>query len=78
MGAGRTLAADVPLPDSLKGTYALTVETVSGGPVHASRTLTLSGAAADGISMFTVQNLTDDRGTVTVPAARPEMGVLLD
>ncbi|MCK2141357.1 MULTISPECIES: DUF5719 family protein [Streptomyces] len=78
VGAGRTLAADIPLPDSLKGTYALTVETVSGGPVHASRTLTLSGAAADGISMFTVQNLTDDRGTVTVPAARPEMGVLLD
>ncbi|WP_436738583.1 DUF5719 family protein [Streptomyces sp. BBFR102] len=78
VGAGRTLAADIPVPDSLKGTYALTVETISGGPVHASRTLTRSGAAADGIPMFTVQNLTDDRGTVTVPSARPEMGVLLD
>ncbi|MGW9522860.1 DUF5719 family protein [Streptomyces diastaticus] len=78
VGAGRTLAAAIPVPDSLKGTYALTVETVSGGPVHASRTLTLSGDEADGVPMFTVQNLTDDRGTVTVPAARPEMRVLLD
>ncbi|MFD4989256.1 DUF5719 family protein [Streptomyces sp. NPDC058374] len=76
--AGRTQAVDIPAPDSLKGTYALTVETVSGGPVHASRTLTLSGAAADGVPMFTVQNLADDRGTVTVPAARPQMRVLLD
>lgn len=78
VGAGRTLAAGIPVPDGLKGTYALTVETVAGGPVHASRTLTLSGADADGVSMFTVQNLTDDRGMVTVPAARPEMNVLLD
>lgn len=71
--AGTTLAVAPPVPAGLKGSYALTVETVSGGPVHASRTL---AEPDDGIPMFTVQTLADDRGTVEVPAARQDLSVL--
>ncbi|THC46496.1 DUF5719 family protein [Streptomyces sp. A1499] len=70
---GTTLAVDPPKPQGLKGTYALTVETVSGGPVHGSRTLALPEG---GIPMFTVQTLPDDRGTVSVPEAERDLRVL--
>ena len=73
--AGTTLAVVPPVPAGLKGSYALTVETVSGGPVHASRTLALP---KDGIPMFTVQTLPDDRGTVAVPEAEQDLSVLDD
>ncbi|MER5891002.1 DUF5719 family protein [Streptomyces sp. NPDC001941] len=73
--AGTTLAVTPPVPAGLKGSYALTVETVSGGPVHAARTLALP---ADGIPMFTVQTLPDDRGTVAVPRAVQDLSVLED
>ncbi|MFZ3470742.1 DUF5719 family protein [Streptomyces sp. 4.24] len=62
-------------PAGGKGAYALTVETLSGGPVHASRTLTLP---RDGIPMFTVQTLSDDRSTVSVPRATQDLSVLTD
>ncbi|MET9625294.1 DUF5719 family protein [Streptomyces sp. NPDC006464] len=73
--AGTTTAITPPVPEGLKGSYALTVEPVSGGPVHASRTLALP---EKGIQMFTVQTLTDDRGTVEVPSARQDLSVLDD
>ncbi|MEU7283038.1 DUF5719 family protein [Streptomyces sp. NPDC045431] len=73
--AGTTLPVEPPVPAGLKGSYALTVETVSGGPVHAARTLTVPD---DGVPMFTVQTLADDRGTVEVPAARQDLSVLED
>ncbi|QGV80303.1 DUF5719 family protein [Streptomyces ficellus] len=73
--AGTTLAVPPPVPAGLKGSYALTVETVSGGPVHASRML---AEPDDGVPMFTVQTLADDRGTVEVPAARQQLSVLVD
>ncbi|GGZ48568.1 hypothetical protein GCM10010371_04650 [Streptomyces subrutilus] len=60
-------------PTGGKGPYALTVETLSGGPVHAARTLSLPH---DGIAMFTVQTLSDDRSTVSVPRARQDLSVL--
>ncbi|WP_030773183.1 DUF5719 family protein [Streptomyces sp. NRRL F-2664] len=60
-------------PAGGKGSYALTVETLSGGPVHAARTLALAG---DGIPMFTVQGLSDDHSTVSVPKARQDLSVL--
>ncbi|MGC5412022.1 DUF5719 family protein, partial [Streptomyces sp. DT225] len=66
IAAGTTTAVTPPVPTGLKGTYALTVETQSGGPVHAARTLT---EKVNGIQMFTVQTLPDDRGTVEVPTA---------
>ncbi|GGW66694.1 DUF5719 family protein [Streptomyces xantholiticus] len=73
--AGTTTAVPAPVPAGLKGSYALTVETVSGGPVHASRALEI---AEDGIPMFTVQTLPDDRGTVAVPEAEQDLSVLDD
>ncbi|WP_333734374.1 DUF5719 family protein [Streptomyces sp. IBSBF 3010] len=75
IAAGTTTAVTPPMPTGLKGTYALTVETRSGGPVHAARTLT---ETVNGIQMFTVQTMPDDRGTVEVPAARQDLSVLDD
>ncbi|MEU1077589.1 MULTISPECIES: DUF5719 family protein [unclassified Streptomyces] len=73
---GTTLAVEPPVPSGLKGSYALTVETQPGsGPVYASRTLALP---QDGIPMFTVQTLPDDKGTVAVPAAKQDLSVLDD
>ncbi|MEV1049548.1 DUF5719 family protein [Streptomyces sp. NPDC049887] len=72
---GTTLAVSPPVPAGLKGSYALTVEPESGGPVHAARTLLLP---QDGIQMFTVQTLPDDRGLVAVPAAEQDLSVLDD
>ncbi|MGG8406170.1 DUF5719 family protein, partial [Streptomyces sp. 12297] len=72
--AGTTQAVKPPVPAGLKGSYALTVETVSGGPVHAARTLTLPHD--DGVLMFTVQTLQDDHGTVAVPRATQDLSVL--
>ncbi|MFB6616779.1 DUF5719 family protein [Streptomyces sp. NPDC085524] len=60
-------------PAGGKGSYALTVETLSGGPVHAARTLSLP---QEGIAMFTVQTFTDDRSTVSVPNAAQDLSVL--
>ncbi|MFI5642784.1 DUF5719 family protein [Streptomyces goshikiensis] len=71
--AGTTLAVSPPpAPSGGKGSYALTLETLSGGPVHASRTLTLPH---EGIPMFTVQPFTDDRSTVLVPKAVQDLSV---
>ncbi|MFJ8753648.1 DUF5719 family protein [Streptomyces sp. NPDC102441] len=72
---GTTLEVTPQAPAGLKGGYALTVETESGGPVHAARTLTV---AEDGIDMFTVQTLPDDGGTVEVPEAEQDLSVLDD
>ncbi|MDT0495559.1 DUF5719 family protein [Streptomyces griseus] len=73
--ADTTIAVTPKPPAGFKGTYALTVETVSGGPVHASRSLVLP---EDGVQMFTVQTLPDDGGTVVVPSARQDLSVLDD
>ncbi|MFI8189942.1 DUF5719 family protein [Streptomyces sp. NPDC085946] len=70
---GTTQDVGLPLPSGLKGTYALTVEPLGGGPVHASRMLT---ATRDGVAAFTVQTLPDDRGTVAVPSADEDLSVL--
>ncbi|MEU9036399.1 DUF5719 family protein [Streptomyces sp. NPDC048352] len=73
--AGTTRAVvPAPAPSGGKGPYALTIETLSGGPVHAARTLTLPH---DGIPMFTVQAFTDDRSTVSVPRAVEDPSILL-
>jgi len=73
--AGSTLAVRPPAPSGGKGTYALTVEPLSGGTVYASRTLEVP---QDDIPMFTVQALPDDRATVVVPNAREELSLLVD
>ncbi|WP_328427232.1 DUF5719 family protein [Streptomyces sp. NBC_00443] len=71
--SGTTQDVAVPVPSGLKGTYALTVESVSGGPVYASRTLAVT---EDGVAGFTVQTLPDDRGMVAVPEADEDLSVL--
>ncbi|MFE1294567.1 DUF5719 family protein [Streptomyces sp. NPDC058731] len=71
--AGTTQDVPVPVPAGLKGTYALTVETVSGGPVYASRML---AATEEGVPGFTIQTLPNDRGTVAVPQADEDLSVL--
>ena len=70
---GTTLTVRPPVPAKLKGTYAVTVEPLSGGPVYAARML---GRKENGIPMFTVQTLPDDRGTVRVPRAEQDLSVL--
>ncbi|MER5506005.1 DUF5719 family protein [Streptomyces sp. NPDC002766] len=71
--AGTTQDVEAPVPNGAKGTYALTVETLSGGPVYASRTLS---ATEGGIPGFTIQTLPDDRGLVSVPRADEDLSVL--
>ncbi|MGW4595153.1 DUF5719 family protein [Streptomyces sp. NPDC004457] len=71
--SGTTQNVDAPVPAGLKGTYALTVEPVSGAPVYASRTL---AATEGGVPAFTVQTLPDDRGTVSVPATEQDLSIL--
>ncbi|WP_409058053.1 DUF5719 family protein [Streptomyces sp. SYP-A7185] len=70
---GTTMGIKPPVPTGLKGTYALTVEPVSGDGVYASRMLE---EQEDGVPMFTVQTLPDDRGTVSVPKAEQDLTVL--
>lgn len=70
--SGTTENVAAPVPTGLKGTYALTVEPVSGGPVYASRLLETTGDAPG----FTIQPLQDDRGTVAVPDAEQDLSVL--
>ncbi|MFI7388859.1 DUF5719 family protein [Streptomyces sp. NPDC049813] len=70
---GTTLSVAAPVPAGLKGTYALTVEPVSGGKVYGSRMLE---EKQDGVPAFTVQTLPDDRGTVSVPEADEDLSVV--
>ncbi|WP_328838811.1 DUF5719 family protein [Streptomyces europaeiscabiei] len=71
--AGTTQNIDMPAPSGLKGTYALTVEPISGGAVYASRILE---AKLDTVPAFTIQTLPDDRGTVAVPEAEQDLSIL--
>ncbi|WEO97048.1 DUF5719 family protein [Streptomyces sp. FXJ1.172] len=71
--SGTTQNVDAPVPSGLQGTYALTVETTSGGPVYASRTLT---ATEGGVPGFTVQTLPNDRGMVAVPQTGEDFSVV--
>jgi hypothetical protein len=71
--AGTTQDVEAPVPSGLKGTYALTVEQISGGQVYAARTL---AATEEGVPGFTIQTLADDRGTVAVPEADEDLSVL--
>ncbi|WP_330458185.1 DUF5719 family protein [Streptomyces sp. NBC_00820] len=64
---------DIPAAAGVQGTYALTVETVSGGPVYAARTLS---ATESGVPGFTIQTLPNDRGLVAVPEADEDLSVL--
>jgi hypothetical protein len=71
--SGTTQDIPAPVPSGLKGTYALTLEPLSGGPLYASRTLTTT---ASGIPAFTIQILPTDRGLVSVPETDEDLSVL--
>ncbi|MFG2882541.1 DUF5719 family protein [Streptomyces sp. NPDC048297] len=71
--AGTTQDIPAPVPAGLKGTYALTLEPLSGGPLYASRTLS---ATQSGVPAFTIQTLPTDRGLVAVPEADEDLSVL--
>ncbi|RVU18533.1 hypothetical protein EOT10_31385 [Streptomyces antnestii] len=73
---GTTTSVRPPVPAGLKGTYALTVEQVSGGEVYGSRMLDVPDPDVPGLPMFTVQTLPDDRGTVSVPQSDQDLSVL--
>ncbi|GGX76705.1 DUF5719 family protein [Streptomyces hiroshimensis] len=70
---GTTLTVEPPQPPGAKGSFAVTVEKVSGGPVHASRMLALP---KDGVPMFTIQPLPDDRSSVAVPETGQDLSML--
>ncbi|MGY0486171.1 DUF5719 family protein [Streptomyces sp. WG-D5] len=70
---GTTLSVAPPVPSGLKGSYALTVEPVSGGPVYGSRMLEEKQGS---VPAFTVQTLPDDRGMVSVPTSDEDLSVL--
>ncbi|MGA5824202.1 DUF5719 family protein [Kitasatospora sp. NPDC094028] len=72
--AGGTVALPAPEPAGLNGSFALTVETTSGGPVVAARMLAIP---TKDVPMFTVQALRDDHSTVKVPQAAQDPGVVL-
>ncbi|MFF1909426.1 DUF5719 family protein [Kitasatospora sp. NPDC058218] len=72
--AGGTVALPAPEPAGLNGSFALTVETVSGGPVVAARMLAIT---SKDVPMFTVQALRDDRSSVKVPRAAQDPEVVL-
>lgn len=69
----RTLAP--PRPKGVQGSYAVTVERLSGGQLYASRTLEQKQGK---LPAFTVQTLPDDRGKVLVPYAGQDLSVLTD
>jgi hypothetical protein len=71
--AGTTTALTPAVPTGGKGAYAVTVERVSGGPLYASRMLALP---QDGVPMFTIQTLPDDRGLVAVPHTSEDLSIL--
>ncbi|KPC94652.1 hypothetical protein ADL27_13910 [Streptomyces sp. NRRL F-6602] len=73
---GRTTKAFTPPgPSDGKGTYAVTVEHLSGGPVYAARMLEREQS---GLPAFTIQTLPDDGSTVAVPGSSQDLSVLND
>jgi Family of unknown function (DUF5719) len=69
---GTTLALTPPKPSG-KGTYALSVRPVSGGPVYAARML---ATTSQGVPMFTIQPMPDDHAKVTVPTSEENVSIL--
>ncbi|PWI46096.1 DUF5719 family protein [Streptomyces sp. ICBB 8177] len=70
---GTTVSLTPPAPQGGKGTFAVTVEPLSGGPVYASRELAV---AQDSLPAFTIQTMPDDGGTVAVPTAGQDLTIL--
>lgn len=73
---GKTTKSVVPpRPKGVQGSYAVTVERLSGGQLYASRMLEEKKGR---LPAFTVQTLPDDRGKVLVPRSGQDLSVLTD
>ncbi|MGW4815413.1 DUF5719 family protein [Kitasatospora cineracea] len=72
--AGTTVTVDGIDPADANGPYALTLRTVSGGPVLATRQLS---AVTKDVPTFTTQQFRDDHATVEVPHVVGDPGVVL-
>ncbi len=66
------VAMPPPTPGG-SGTFAITVQVLSGGPVYASRELKESFS---GLPAFTIQTMPDDGGYVDVPQADQDLSIL--
>ena len=75
VAAGTTQSFAPPAPQGGKGTFAVTVERLSGGPLYSSRMLEKK---VEGVQGFTVQPLPDDRGMVPVPQSGQDLSVLTE
>lgn len=64
-----------PRPKGVEGAYAVTVERLSGGRLHASRMLEQKKGK---LPAFTVQTMPDDRGKVLVPDSGQDLSVLTE
>ncbi|GLW59265.1 DUF5719 family protein [Kitasatospora phosalacinea] len=71
---GTTVTVEGIDPAGANGPYALTVQTVSGGPVLAARQLS---AVTKDVPTFTTQQFRDDHATVEVPRVAADPGVVL-
>ena len=56
------------------GTFAVTIEPVSGGPVYGARMIRRKSGSSLG---FTIQDLTDDHSTVQIPRVVQDGSVVL-
>jgi hypothetical protein len=64
-----------PRPQGVEGSFAVTVDRLSGGQLYASRMLEQRKGK---LPAFTVQTLPDDRGKVLVPHSGQNLSVLTD
>ncbi|MGW4808583.1 DUF5719 family protein [Kitasatospora sp. NPDC004272] len=72
--AGTTVTVEGIDPQGANGPYALTLQTLKGGPVLATRQLS---AVTKDVPTFTTQQFRDDHATVEVPHVAADPGIVL-
>ena len=74
--AGATVSVTPKAPSGTPsgGTFAVTIEPVSGGPVYGARMISRKSGSSLG---FTIQDLTDDHSTVQIPRVVQDGSVVL-
>ncbi|MFC8718144.1 DUF5719 family protein [Kitasatospora sp. NPDC057198] len=72
--AGTTVTVEGIDPEGANGPYALTLQTLGGGPVLATRQLS---AVTKDVPTFTTQQFRDDHATVEVPHVAADPGIVL-
>ncbi|GAA2101754.1 DUF5719 family protein [Kitasatospora saccharophila] len=72
--AGTTVTVEGIDPQGANGPYALTLQTLGGGPVLATRQLS---AVTKDVPTFTTQQFRDDHATVEVPHVAADPGIVL-